>query len=171
MWTILIAVCLVFVVCGPIWAIARYLRVQLPKFLLPMIAGITLFSFNIYMSYSWFDRMVASYDDDIIVQQEYRTSSIFAPWTFLVPRVSHFVAINAKKEPYQIPETDVVEGALVMIQEYADPMNLTVYADCANEQVGMLPTNQVPTDKNPLDVVQWTAKKEFPYLIEYYCSK
>lgn len=171
MWTILIAICLVAVVCGPIWAIARYLRVQLPKFLLPMVAGITLFSFNIYMSYSWFDRTAASYGDNIVVLKEYRSSSIFAPWTTVVPRVSHFLAINAKQEPKQVSDSGIIQGAVVMIQEHVDPLNMTVLVDCNKELVSMLPTKQIPEGTNLLDVAQWTGKKELPYLVDYYCTQ
>lgn len=171
MWTILIAICLVAVVCGPIWAIARYLRVQLPKFLLPMVAGITLFSFNIYMSYSWFDRTAASYGDDIVVLKEYRSSSIFAPWTTVVPRVSHFLAINAKQEPKQVGDSGIIQGAVVMIQEYVDPLNMTVLVDCQKDLISLLPTGQVSADQNLLEIAQWTGHKEFPYLTQYYCTK
>jgi len=171
MWTILIAICLVFVVCGPIWATARYLRVELPKFLLPMIAGITLFSYNIYMSYSWFDRTVAGYGDEIVVQKEYRSTSMFAPWTLMYPRVSHFLAVNAKKAPEEIGETGIIKGAVVMIQEYTDPVNMTVLADCQKDMISMLPTQQISEDQNLLEIAQWTSKNEFPYLMDYYCAR
>ncbi len=46
MWDILAAVSLCAIICGPIWATARYLRVELPKFLLPTIAGLSLLGYN-----------------------------------------------------------------------------------------------------------------------------
>jgi len=170
MWTVLTAICLAALICGPIWAIARYLRVPLPKFVLPMLAGVTLFSYNIYMSYSWIDRTVASYEPEVIVLKEYRSKSFFAPWTILVPRVSHFIAANTKKEAQLIEGTNVIEGALVAMQEHLDPQNMSVLVKCDENLVSVMPMAQAAQAASPLDVAQWTAGKEFPYIVDYYCK-
>ncbi len=170
MWTILTVVCLAALVCGPIWAIARYLRVPLPKFVLPMLAGLTMFSYNIYMSYSWIDRMVASYTPEVVVLKEYRSKSFFAPWTILVPRVSHFIAANTKKEPQLIEGTNVIEGALVAMQEHIDPENMSVLVNCDEGKVSIMPMEKVLAAESPLDVAQWINGAEFPYVMDYYCK-
>ncbi len=171
MWTILTVVCLAALVCGPIWAIARYLRVELPKFLLPMLAGLTIFSYNIYMSYSWIDRTVSSYGPNVVVLKEYRSKSFFAPWTLVVPRVSHFIAANIKMEPQLIEGTNIIEGALVAMQEHIDPKNMAVLIKCLENQVSIMPIEKVAQVKSELDLALWTNGSEFPYVIDFYCQK
>ncbi|MDV7339234.1 hypothetical protein RYZ26_06495 [Terasakiella sp. A23] len=170
MWTVLTAICLAALVCGPVWAIARFLRVPLPKFVLPMLAGITLFSYNIYMSYSWIDRMIDSYDTEIVVLKEYRSKSFFMPWTIIVPRVSHFIAANTKQEPEQIAGTNILHAPLVAMQEHVDPLNLSAFIKCEEKLVSVQPLEQVAKAENPLDVAQWTPGSEFPYVMDYFCK-
>lgn len=170
MWTILIAICLVFVVCAPIWAIAKYLRISLPKFLLPMVAGITLLSFNAYMRYTWGDRTIEAFPQEVVVLKEYRSSTLFEPWTFLVPRVSHLIAADATQTRVNPAHPDIIMGATVMVQEHQKTLNMTVMVNCYAGEVAVLPTDQITAGQNPLDVAQWTNQAEFPFITEYYCE-
>jgi hypothetical protein len=170
MWDIVIALCLVAAVCGPVWAIARYLRVDLPKFVLPMLAGISLLTFNAYMRYTWGDRVAAAFPPEVVVLHEYRFSSLFEPWTFLYPRVSHFIAADTTQTRTNADHPEIVMGATVMMQEHQETLNMTVLVNCMQKQVAVLPTRQIAEGQNPLDLAQWTAGKEFPYMIDFYCK-
>jgi len=170
MWTIIIAISLVFVVCAPIWAIARFLKVSLPKFLLPMIAGITLLSYNAYMRYTWGDRTAETFPQEVVVLKEYRHSNLFEPWTFLYPRVSHLIAADTTQTRTNPEFPDVIMGATVMMQEHQATTNMTVLVNCSQKQVAVLPTTQIAEGQNPLELAQWTPESEFPFITEFYCK-
>jgi len=169
MWTILIAACLVLVVCAPIWAIARYLRISLPKFVLPMVAGITLLTYNGYMRYTWGDRTIEAFPQEVVVLKEYRSATLFEPWTYLVPRVSHMIAADATQTRTNDAHPEVIMGATVMLQEHQPTLNMTVMVNCVEGTVAVLPTDQITAGQNPFDVAQWTDRAEFPYIASYYC--
>jgi len=171
MWDIIIAVCLVFAVCAPVWAIARYLRVDLPKFVLPMIAGISLLSFNAYMRYSWSDRTVEALPGEVTVLKEYRFSNIMEPWTYLVPRVSHFIAADSTQTRTNEEHPEIIMGATVMLQEHQPTLNMTVMVNCKEEMVSVVPTKQIAQGQNPMEVAQWASKQEFPYMVDFYCQQ
>ncbi len=171
MWDIIIALCLVAVVCGPVWAISRYLRVDLPKFVLPMLAGISLLTFNAYMRYTWGDRTAAAFPPEVVVLKEYRFSSIFEPWTYLVPRVSHFIAADTTQTRTNEEHPEIIMGATVMMQEHQETLNMTVLVNCEKDIVAVLPTKQIAQGQNPLELAQWSGKNEFPYIANFYCKK
>lgn len=171
MWNIIIAICLVFVVCGPVWAIARYLKVDLPKFLLPALAGIALLSFNAYMRYTWGDRTAEAFPPEVVVLKEYRHSNLFEPWTYLIPRVSHLIAADTTQTMTNPEHPEIIMGATVMMQEHQNTLNMTVLVNCGEELVSVLPTEQIEQGKSPLEVATWSRKSEFPYIVDFYCKK
>ncbi|WP_135076538.1 hypothetical protein [Terasakiella sp. SH-1] len=170
MWDIIIAISLVFVVCGPIWAICRYLRVDLPKFILPMLAGVTLLGFNAYMRYTWGDRTAEAFPPEVVVLKEYRHSNLFEPWTFLWPRVSHLIAADTTQTRTNANYPDVIMGSTVMMQEHQDTTEMSVLVNCKEGLVAVLPTNMVAQGQNPIETAQWTARSEFPFIADFYCK-
>lgn len=171
MWTILIAICLVAAVCGPVWAIFRTLKVELPKFVLPLLAGITLLSYNAYMRYTWSDRTAEAFPPEVVVLKEYRHSNVFEPWTFLYPRVSHFIAADKTQTRTNEKHPDVVMGSTVMMQEHQDTTTMTVLVNCKENQVAVLQRNQVAQGQDPVESAQWVGGQEFPFMIDFYCQK
>jgi hypothetical protein len=170
MWKILTVLSLVFLVCGPVWGIARYLKVPLPKFLLPGLAGITMLSFQIYSSYTGMNETVSKLPEDVVVLKEFHRSSILEPWTFLVPPVSHFIAADEAQTRINPDRPEIKMGEVLMVQEHQDAMSMSVLVDCDRELASVVPTSKIAEGVNPLDVAAWTEKKEFPYIISHYCQ-
>ena len=170
MWTIIISICLVFIVCAPVWALSKYLKINLPKFLLPMLAGISLLSFQAYLRYTWGDRTIDALPEEIVLLKEYRHSNVFEPWTYLVPRVSHMIAADTRQTRHNDLHPEIILGETVMIQEHQPTLNMTVMEDCGKELVSVVPTTKIVNGKNPLDLAQWTRKEEFRFLVNFYCK-
>lgn len=170
MWDVIIAICLAFVVCAPVWAIARFLKVELPKFLLPMLGGIALLSYNAYMRYTWGDRTIEAFPKEVVVLQQYRHSNVFEPWTFLVPRVSHLIAADTTQTRTNPNYPDILIGATVMMQEHQETTQMTVMVNCKAEELAVLPTQQVAAGQNPLEQASWMKKEEMPFVVDFYCK-
>ncbi|NVJ93623.1 MAG: hypothetical protein HWE34_18300 [Methylocystaceae bacterium] len=173
MWTTLTAICLVAVVCGPVWGIARYLRVSLPKYVMPLLAGLTLLSYNVYMGYmryTWADRLIDAFPKEVVLLKEYRTSSMIEPWTYLVAPVTHFIAADTSKTRVNKEFPDIIMGSTVMVQEHQDTMQMTVLVNCQKQQVAVMPTNRIAEGANPLDMAQWTSGEEFSFMTQFYCK-
>ncbi len=171
MWDIIIAICLVFVVCGPVWAIARYLKVELPKFLLPALAGVSLLSYNGYMRYTWGDRTMEAFPPEVVVLKEYRSSTLFEPWTYLFPRVSHLIAADTTQTRTNPDHPELILGSTVMLQEHQSTTEMSVLVDCAGGRVSVLPKEKIAQGQNPLDVAEWVDGKELPFIADFYCKK
>ena len=170
MWTVIIAICLVFLVCAPVWAIARYLRVDLPKFLLPVLAGVSLLAFNAYMRYTWGDRTAESFPPEVVVLKEYRHSNLFEPWTYLIPRVSHLIAADTTQTRVNPEHPEIKLGATVMVQEHQPTLNMTVLVNCEQNLISVLPTKEIAEGQNPMDLAQWMEKSELPEAVDFYCK-
>ncbi|SCA56916.1 hypothetical protein MTBPR1_30286 [Candidatus Terasakiella magnetica] len=170
MWDIIIAICLVAVVCLPVWAICRYLRVDLPKFVLPMLAGISLLSFNAYMRYTWGDRTAEAFPPEVVVLKEYRHSNLFEPWTFLWPRVSHLIAADTTQTRTNPAYPDIIMGSTVMMQEHQDTTQMSVLVNCKKGQVAVLPTKAIAQGVNPIETAAWADRSDFPFIAGFYCK-
>jgi len=171
MWNIITAICIAFVVCAPVWALARYLQISLPKFLLPMLAGATLLTYNAYMRYTWSDRTVEGFPKEVVLLKEYRSSVIFEPWTYLFPRISHFIAADTTQTRTNPDMPDLIMGSAIMMQEHQSTINMTVLVNCGKSLVSLVPTTNIPEGKTLLDVAEWSGAEQFPYLVEFYCKE
>ena len=50
--------------------------------------------FYIYSEYAWFYRTSGSLPENVVVAQTYDTRQILQPWTYIVPKIEHFSAID-----------------------------------------------------------------------------
>lgn len=86
---------LVAVACLMLWAGFRQLGRAMPRYLLPMVAGVVAIGYGIYAEYTWGARTVRALPEDFVVLQRVDERSALAPWTWLVPRVVRLSAIDA----------------------------------------------------------------------------
>lgn len=69
-------------------------RFQVAGWVMPAAAGAALFGFATWSEYSWFARTRAGLSADIVVASAPRESMPWRPWTYLVPMVTRFVAVD-----------------------------------------------------------------------------
>lgn len=100
--------CLLFIV-------SRLFKGLLPAWIIPIGAAASMIIFYIWSEYSWFSRTLGSLPDSVEVVQTYDTRQILQPWTYIVPKVEHFSAIdrNSIKTNKRSPGYKLVEILLV----------------------------------------------------------
>lgn len=69
-------------------------RFHVARWVMPAAAGAALFGFATWSEYSWFARTRAELSADIVVASAPRESTPWRPWTYLVPMVTRFVAVD-----------------------------------------------------------------------------
>ncbi|MFV2052990.1 hypothetical protein [Aliiroseovarius sp. YM-037] len=118
-----------------VWAVNRTLKGRLPKWLVPVAAGLAMLAATITNEYSWFDRTKATMPDGMIVAQTVEESAFYRPWTYARPFVSRFVAADpatARTHPEQ-PDQRIVD--LVFYGRWARTAKVPMLFDCADTRI------------------------------------
>jgi hypothetical protein len=77
-----------------VWAVNRALKGRLPGWLVPVSAGLAMLVATISSEYGWYDRTVAAMPPGLVVAQSVEEAAIYRPWTYAVPFVTRFVAVD-----------------------------------------------------------------------------
>ena len=94
-----------------VWAVNRALKGRLPGWLVPVSAGLAMLVATISSEYGWFARTQATMPQGFVVADAIEEQVFYRPWTYAVPYVSRFVAVDqatARTHPAQ-PDKRIVD--------------------------------------------------------------
>lgn len=88
-------------VAGLILGLSRLLGRKPPRYLAPLLAGVSMLVFAVWKEYTWDSRIEEGLPDHVVVVKRISASVAWAPWTHLLPRPERLVAINtAETRPH-----------------------------------------------------------------------
>lgn len=117
-----------------IWALNRLLKGRLPKWLLPAGAGAAMLIATISSEYGWYDRTTRTMPEGMVVAQTVEEAVIYRPWTYAVPFVTRFIAVDQgtmRTHPQQ-PNQRIVD--LVIYGRWSRTAKIPVLFDCGTSQ-------------------------------------
>jgi hypothetical protein len=82
---------------GVMLILRKVLRGRLPGWAVPVGAGAAMLATTISSEYSWYERTVASLPTGVEVLQTRETRAFWRPWTYVVPMVEGFIALDTTK--------------------------------------------------------------------------
>ena len=113
-----------------VWALRRKFT-AIPRWAMPTAAGLGLIVTAIWMEYTWFDRVSAALPADFVVANMETTASPLRPWTYVVPLVNRFAALDGSKLARH-PERDALIVAPVFgFARWQNPQSALIVFDCA----------------------------------------
>ena len=68
---------------------------RLPRWIVPVAAGLGMIGTTIASEYGWYDRTVATLPEGMEVAQTVENQSFYRPWTYARPYIERFVAVDA----------------------------------------------------------------------------
>lgn len=113
------------------WAINRTLKGRLPNWLIPVSAGAAMLVATISSEYGWFARTQANMPEGMVVAQAIEEASLYRPWTYAVPYVTRFVAVDraAMRSHAAYPDQRIAD--LVFYGRWARTTKAPILFDCA----------------------------------------
>ena len=152
-----------------IWAGYRTLGRKAPGFLIPMSVGLSMLLYTVWSEYSWFARTSAALPAEFSIVQSYGESRPWAPWTYLVPRVNRFIAVDGAKTRThpQAPHMAMVET--VMVKRNDTPVKVQQMVDCSGHRFTDLAADTVFGAGGLPVNVRWTSGEAFPNLMAALC--
>ncbi|MGA6098177.1 hypothetical protein ACPESN_09885 [Stutzerimonas marianensis] len=79
-------------------------RKRLPKWIIPVFAGLGMFSYTVYYEYSWFDAKQARLPEGAVVVASEEGSMLWRPWTLAYPMPLVYTVLDRANA--QIQDTD-----------------------------------------------------------------
>ena len=89
----------------------KFSRQRLPKYWVPVFAGLGMLSFQIHGEYNWFRHQSNLLPEGVLVVRSIESSSWWRPWSYLKPHTFQFVAMdsnNASTHEYN-PDLKLVD--------------------------------------------------------------
>jgi len=115
------------------WALLRWVP-SLPRWLVPVAAGVGLVGFTLWSEYSWFSRVSAAMPAGFVVVSPEAGGSPLRPWTYLAPLVTSFTVLDGTKIARHPTEADMVIAPVFGFARWQNPTNALVVFDCANNR-------------------------------------
>ena len=110
----------------------RVLGRRAPRWLVPTVVGLSMFGFQIWNGYTWHERTAATLPEGLLVVKTYTQRSVFSPWTYLVPQVNRFVAVDLASVQRNQHAPDYALAKIFLFARHQPVGSGMQIFDCAN---------------------------------------
>ena len=143
---------------------------RLPRWAAPVAAGLGMIGMTVASEYSWYDRQLESLPDGLAVIQEVESRALYRPWTYAVPFVDRFAAIDTVtlRTNDQVPDQRLVD--LYFFGRWAPRSMVPVAVDCAQHRRANLADGAEFADDGQLVNVDWISAGTGDPIIEATCG-
>jgi len=142
----------------------------MPKFLYPIVAASSAIAYGIYSEYTWADRTIAEFPDTIKVVHELPGTSMFSPWTYVIPRIDRLSMIDTATIRRNSELPDHVMTELLLMQRFSPVVRVSQLVDCAGGRRTDVTSNaQFDADGLPANT-QWEVLDMEHPLLRVLCS-
>lgn len=143
---------------------------RLPRWLIPVAAGLGMIGTTISNEYSWFPRTRDSLPEGLEIAETVEKQSFYQPWTYVVPYVERFAAIDApsKRENAAHPGLRLFD---VYFYGRWSPVNrMLVLFDCAEGRRAALAEGAEFGDDGSITNARWFAAGSDDPMIAKACE-
>ncbi|MBV2358147.1 hypothetical protein KUH32_00025 [Thalassococcus sp. CAU 1522] len=120
-----------FAGAGAMMLLLRLTRNRLPRWLIPVGAGAAMLAATISSEYSWYSRTSAALPDGLVVAQSIADSAPWRPWTYAVPMVDRFVAVDLDHLRPNSQTEGLFLADLYFFGRWKPVQSVEVMVDCA----------------------------------------
>ncbi|WP_170324633.1 hypothetical protein [Ruegeria arenilitoris] len=159
-----------FAFAGVVMVLNKLTGGRLPRWAAPVAAGLGMIGMTIASEYSWYDRTVETLPDGMEIVQEVESRAFYRPWTYAVPFVDRFAAIDtvSVRTNEQVPQQRLVD--MYFFGRWAPISKLPVAVDCASNSRASLADGVEFGDDGHLINVDWLSVEDGDPIIEATCG-
>ena len=161
-----LAACVVFI-------IGRFLRRKgrpLPRWIMPFAIGISVITYSVWNEYTWFSRMQTALPAHIVVVGKGERSMPWAPWTYLAPVVSRFVAADTGGITRSEMRPELVRVQVFLVERWQATRTAMVAFDCNKSLRADLSATARLSADGTLTGTQWQPAQNDTALLEVACE-
>ncbi|MFN6965310.1 MAG: hypothetical protein ACK4S4_16315, partial [Pyrinomonadaceae bacterium] len=116
-----------------VWALRKRIA-AIPRWAMPAAAGLGLIGTTIWMEYTWFDRVSGALPAEFVVANPESAASPLRPWTYVLPLVNRFAALDASKRARHPVRDDLIVAPVFGFARWQNPQSALIVFDCAGNR-------------------------------------
>ncbi len=128
---------------------------RLPRWIVPALAGLGMIAMSLTSEYRWYPRTLTLLPEGYEVISTVDFSAPFSPWTYLVPYVHRFAAVNvagAQRNP-NVPDLRLTN--VVFFERWQPVQFRTALFDCVQGRSALLEDDALFNDDGTVQVARW----------------
>lgn len=119
---------------GVMMLITRLTGNRLPKWIIPVAAGAAMLATTISSEYSWYARTSGNMPEALNVVQTVESTAVYRPWTYLVPYIDRFVAVDQDNIRPNADQPDLFLADLYFFGRWSTVQAVEIMVNCATGQ-------------------------------------
>lgn len=167
---LLVTITMGAIAAGAVYLIARPFGWKPPGVLYLVAAAAGMLAYSVYDEYTWYDRSAGTLPNRLQVVRTYATSMPYQPWTYALPRVYRFDAVDLGSLRANPKAPDLALIRLLRVTRNTSSENVSAILDCKNARYAEIGTTTKFTDSGiPVDP-DWQSLNEHRALKESICK-
>ncbi len=159
-----------FAFAGIVMVLNKLTGGRLPRWAAPVAAGVGMIAMTISSEYSWYDRTRGQLPEGLTIVQEIESRALYRPWTYAVPFVDRFAAIDtvSVRTNESVPDQRLVD--LYFFGRWAPSSMIPVAVNCADNSRANLADGAEFADDGRLLNADWIKAPANDPVIEATCG-
>lgn len=133
----------------------RVLRLPLPAWTAPAVAGLCMIVMSIWSEYNWFARLQAGIPEGVQLAHTGETASPLRPWTYAVPLVTEAFLVDTRRWERNPQAPDLVLAQVFRFARWQGNQEMVVMFDCAKAQRVDVTANVTFTETGEMSGGTW----------------
>lgn len=158
-----------FAAGGLVYLFSRMTRGRIPGSWSISAAAIAMIAFSIWNEYNWFPRSQAQLPEGVVVVAATETKSWFRPWTYLMPFVNRFAALDtgSVQRNEEVPHQRIAD--LYLMERWRSAVGLKIGVDCQKQLQARLDTVTY-ADSGEMESDRWEVLQASDPLLTAACG-
>jgi hypothetical protein len=153
-----------------LWALRKKFP-AIPRWFVPLAAGLGMVTTTIWMEYTWFDRVSGALPPGFAVADVETGSSPLRPWTYLLPMANRFSALDTTKRARHPERAELIVAPVFGFARWQNPQNALMVFDCGGKRrVAVTEGMKIDTD-GTLTGAEWQMIESTDGLQEAACKE
>jgi hypothetical protein len=144
-----------FAAAGVALILNRLTGRRLPRWIIPAFAGAGMIAMSLTNEYRWYPRTLTLLPAGFEVISTVDYSAPFSPWTYLVPYVNRFAAVDVAGVQRNANAPDMRLTNVVFFHRWQPVQLRTALFDCAQGRTALLQDNAVFKEDGTVQVSRW----------------
>lgn len=159
-----------FLAAGLVLLVYKLRGVKAPRYLVPMAAGLAMIGYSVWSDYSWASRTIDGLPDHVRVVKEISSSAPWKPWTYLIPQVDRFIALDSSETRRNERLPGFVMAEVILVAQREPAVTTRQLFDCTqSRRTDILPTAEFTDDGMPV-APQWVPLEPGDALYQQLCA-
>lgn len=141
---------------GVVMLLGKALGGRLPRWLAPVAAGLAMLGVTIASEYGWYARTKAALPEGLVVAETVENRSFYRPWTYVVPYVDRFAALDAATMKRHAGHPQIYLAEVYFFGRWSPVSKLPVWLDCDGGRRALAAGATVPAGGLPAGL-DWVA--------------